>query len=390
MRLDAPVRSAAGVALAGAIALAIGLGIGRFAFTPLLPMMQADAGVTILSGSWLAAANSAGYLVGALAGVRWRIASPAVIRAGMLAVAATTFGMGLTNDYLVWLLLRGVAGTASAWILVATSAWTLATLAATGHAHLAGVVFSGVGWGIAVAGTFVLAAMAAGHSSSETWVALGLVALVATAASWNTLLRDAGTGRLTQRAAPPVRGSVSWEFGRTLLLVTCYGIFGFGYIIPATFLPAAARQIVANPLLFGLSWPLFGLAGAASTLVIGRLGQRWTDRTTWICSYLVLAVGVGLPALSDSIVALLVSALAVGGTFMVITMVGLREARSLAGPGAAQLIAAMTAAFATGQILGPLVAGQFFRVQGSFAPALLSAAALLIACAAVLIWDAKS
>ncbi len=108
--------------MAGAIALAIGLGIGRFAFTPLLPMMQADAGVTILSGSWLAAANYAGYLVGAFAGVRWRLASPAVIRAGLIAVAATTFGMGVTSDYLVWLLLRAVAGAATASILVATSA----------------------------------------------------------------------------------------------------------------------------------------------------------------------------------------------------------------------------------------------------------------------------
>lgn len=376
--------------MAGAIALAIGLGIGRFAFTPLLPMMQADAGVTILSGSWLAAANYAGYLVGALAGVRWRLASPAVIRAGLIAVAATTFGMGVTNDYLVWLLLRGVAGAATAWILVATSAWTLATLAATGHAHLSGVVFSGVGLGIAVAGTFVLAAMAAGHTSSETWVALGLVALVTTATSWNTLLRDAGNGRLAPRAAAPVRWNASWGSRRTLLLVTCYGIFGFGYIIPATFLPAAARQIVADPLVFGLSWPLFGLAGAVSTLVIGRLARKWTDRTTWIGSYVALAVGVAVPALSDSIAALFVSALAVGGTFMVITMAGLSEARSLAGPGAAQLIAAMTAAFATGQILGPLVAGYFVRVQGTFAPALLSAAALLIACAAVLIWDARS
>jgi MFS family permease len=222
------------VALGGSVALAIGLGIGRFAFTPLLPMMEADAGVTILSGSWLAAANYAGYLAGALAGVRWRLASPTVIRAGLIAVAASTFGMGVTNDYLAWLLLRAIAGAASAWILVATSAWTVATLAATGHAYLSAVVFSGVGLGIAVTGTLVLAATAAGQTSSETWVALGFVALITTATSWNTLLRDAGNGRPAPRAAAPVRRNGRWGPERTALLVTCYGIFGFGYIIPAT------------------------------------------------------------------------------------------------------------------------------------------------------------
>jgi MFS family permease len=123
--------------------------------------------------------------------------------------------------------------------------------------------------------------------------------------------------------------------------------------------------------------------------VIGRFARKWTDRTTWVCGNVVLAVGVAVPALSDSITALLVSALAVGGTFVVITMAALSEARSIAGPDAAQMIAAMTAAFATGQILGPLVAGYLVSVQGTFAPALLSAAVLLIACAAVLIWDAR-
>ena len=111
------------------------------------------------------------------------------------------------------------------------------------------------------------------------------------------------------------------------------------------------------------------------------MARRWTDRDIWIGSYLVMAVGVALPAVLGGLGPLLASAIAVGGTVMVATLAALREARALAGP---QLIAGMTATFATGQIIGPLVAGYLVDLQGSFAPALLAASALLLASAAVL------
>lgn len=386
----APGRETYRVALGGAVALALGVGVGRFAFPPLLPMMQADAGLTILSGSWLAAVNYFGYFLGALAGVRWRLESPAAIRVGLLVVALTTLAMGLTTDDLAWLLLRGLAGGASACILIATSAWTLAGLALNGHTRLSGIVFGGVGVGIVIAGALVLAAMAAGVRSSETWVILGVAALAATAASWNTLLRDAARdGGGTTR--PPIRrrAESSWVHGRSRLLVACYGAFGFAYIIPATFLPAAARQAVADPLLFGWSWPLFGVAGALSTLAAAQLTGRWTDRGIWVGGYVVMALGVALPAFGAGLAPLLLSALAVGGTFLVITMAALREARSLAGSAAPELIAAMTAAFAVGQILGPLAAGYLLEVEGTFAPALLAAATVLLGSAAALTVDAR-
>lgn len=377
----APERPPYRLALAGAVALALGLGLGRFAFTPLLPLMQMDAGVTILSASWLAAANYGGYLVGALIGVRWRLESPAAIRAALVVVAAVTLAMGLTDSYIGWLVLRTIAGVASAVVLVAVSAWTLFRLSASGYPAYGAIVFAGVGFGIFAAGTFVLGAMAVGVRSSHAWIVLGALALLITATAWNTLFRDDGASR---SVPPPVRGG-----GRTLaharVLVPCYGALGFAYIIPATFLPAAARQIVPDPMAFGWSWPLFGLAAVLSTIASVAMADRWTDRAIWTGSYVVMALGVALPAFVPGLVALLISGVVVGGTLSVITLVALREARAAAGPAAAQLIAAMTAAFATGQIIGPLVAGYLVEMQGTFATALVSAAVLLLASAAVLL-----
>src|SRR6267143_1348490 len=115
------------IALAGLAALAVAMGVGRFAFTPLLPMMQADSGLSLAAGGWLASANYLGYLLGALS-AGFVVRSPLLIRIGLLAIAATTLAMGFTHQLVVWAALRLAAGIASAWVLVHVSAWCLPRL----------------------------------------------------------------------------------------------------------------------------------------------------------------------------------------------------------------------------------------------------------------------
>jgi len=162
------------------------------------------------------------------------------------------------------------------------------------------------------------------------------------------------------------------EFWR---LVLCYGVYGFGYIIPGTFLPVMARAAIADPLVFGWAWPAFGAAALASTLLVAHLGHG--HRRAWAASHLVMAAGVAAPVAVPGLFGILVAALCVGGTFVVITMVALQEARAVAGAGARGLIAAMTAAFALGQILGPLAVAFLVQAGGGFSAALLLASGLL-------------
>src|SRR5213593_3702616 len=105
------------IALAGLAALAVAMGIGRFAFTPMLPMMQADSGLSLIAGGWLASANYLGYLFGALSAGFFR-RSGRVIRLGLLLIAGTTLAMGITHQTAVWAALRLAAGMASAWVVV--------------------------------------------------------------------------------------------------------------------------------------------------------------------------------------------------------------------------------------------------------------------------------
>jgi hypothetical protein len=140
-----------------------------------------------------------------------------------------------------------------------------------------------------------------------------------------------------------------WDF------ILCYGIFAFGYIVPATFLPAMARQLVDDPLVFGLTWPIFGLAATASVAAAARWLSSWPRRTVWSVAQGVLALGAALPLFTQALWGLALAALLVGGTFMVITMAALQLIRERAAANPTPFLARMTIAFATGQILGPLM-----------------------------------
>jgi MFS family permease len=359
--------------LTGLAGLAVAMGIGRFAFTPLLPLMQAD-GLTLSQGAWLAEANYLGYVLGALACFVLNSSPSRAARGGLVAVSLFTLGMAFSPSFVVSLLLRLAAGVASAFVLVGISAWALGAMAGPRRTEGPGRVFAGVGIGILAAGLVALAVGLAGGTASLGWWVVGGVAAVVAAATWSSL-RFAGspTADTTQ---PPSRSP--------LTLVACYGAFGFGYILPATFLPALARELVADPVVFGWTWPIFGAAAAVSTWACGALLHQTSPRTLWAVSQLVMAVGVLLPAAAPrSIVSLGVSAMCIGGTFMVVTMAGLQEAHRVAGVGAPRLMAAMTAAFGTGQLIGPLLVGFGADVRWAFTAAtlvlLLSSTALLVA-----------
>ena len=376
-------RAPALVCAAVLLTLAVAMGVGRFAFTPLFPLMVRDGLLDGHAGAMLAAANYLGYLVGALAAARVRLGSAALLALGLVGTVVITAAVGLSTSLPVWVLLRFLAGVMSAWSLVAASAWGLGWLAVLGRAGLAGIAFAGVGLGIAGAGMFCLVAGGRGVPSTSMWIDLaGLAALAA-------LLPLAVSRRLGAPPvpAPPSRaGAPAPAAARTGGLVVCYTLYGFGYILPATYLPALARQLVDDPHVFGLAWPLFGAAGAVSTVLLSwRLG-RAHRLATWAVCHGIMALGVLLPAVWTSLASVSIAALLVGGTFMVITLVGMQEARARAAGQATQVLGRMTAGFAFGQLVGPLVSAGIghlgFGEAGALRLALGLSAAGLVASGA--------
>lgn len=362
--------------LTGMTGLAVAMGIGRFAFTPLLPVMQQDVGLPLAQGSWLATANYAGYLVGAAICMIVAMRPAWTIRWGMLSTAAFTLGMGLTSNFALWFALRFLAGAASAFVLVGVSAWTMSILARRVEPGWSGPVFSGVGIGICLSGLICLGAGAVALGSRATWILFGSIAALCTLLLWRRLAKDAGP---VWSGGEPERGRLS---GHARLCVACYGAFGYGYIIPATYLPALAREVIPDPSVFGWVWPALGAAAAISTAIAARCLPRLSPRRLWAYSQLVLAIGVIVPICAANLLALMIAALCVGGTFVVITMAGIQEARRLGGGHAARLIAMKTTAFAFGQIAGPLTVS-LFHESGLVVPSVIAASALVASSASL-------
>jgi predicted MFS family arabinose efflux permease len=376
--------SAAAPALTGLAALASAMGVGRFAFTPLLPLMQQAGAITLAQGGSLARANYLGYLAGAVLCTIVRFSPGRVARLGLVAVAALTAGMGLTDAFPAWVVLRFLAGVASAFVLVGVSAWVLPLLAARGRPAWSGWVYTGVGTGVLACGLVGLAAGVLDVRPRTAWLLLGAGSAAVAIVCWRALGAEAPAPALAAAPGAPPRAAAAWR------AVVAYGAFGFGYIVPATFLPAAARAVVRDPAVFAWTWPVFGLAAAVSTIAASRWWRGLPPRTVWARAQLVMAVGVLAPAWRTTVSTLLVCAVCVGGTFMVVTMAGLQEARRLAGPGAARLMAAMTAAFAVGQLVGPFTVTSLDPSAGVAVPHVIAAAVLLLGLAVLVLGPAPA
>ena len=343
----------------GIVALAAAMGVGRFAFTPLMPLMMRDGTLSAAAGAEWAAANYGGYFFGALT-ASWFSGDPRRgVQLSLIGIALTTLAaawIGGETLALLGAVLRAAAGVFSAWALVCASGWCLAELARRHVPQLGAWIYTGVGLGIALAGA--LAWLGGRQPASRLWLELGLVATVGAVFAGLGL---GGRGGAPAPAAAHLPPAVAPSRGYGHLgLVLCYGTFGFGYIVPATFLPAMAQQLVADPLVFGVTWPLFGLAATLSVAAAARWLADWPRRRVWALAQGTMALGTVLPLATQALWALAASAVLVGGTFMVATMAGLQLARERLPTNPTPLLARMTVAFAAGQIAGPL----FVRLLG--------------------------
>jgi MFS family permease len=327
----------------GAAALAAGMGVGRFVYTPILPLMHAQAGLSPQLGAGLATANYVGYLVGALTAIvlPGLVGSRAVLRVSLLVLVASLALLPATHAAVGWLGLRAIAGVTSALIFVVAGSALLSGLRAHGQ-HLVGWGFGGVGAGIALSGGLVLA-LRTGGTWQEAWWSAAALALVCTALAWRLPVGGpaAAGGARAERVGP------RWFAA----LLTSYSLEGVGYIIAGTFLVAAIDQSAPGWVGSG-AWVLVGLAALPSTALWALLSRTWSRPTLLTAALVVQAVGIALPVLAGGVPAALGSAVLFGATFLGAATLTLAIGAHLGVPRA---VAILTTGYSAGQILGPLV-----------------------------------
>lgn len=385
-------------AVAGLLALAVAMGIGRFAFTPLLPMMLAERSVNLAGASLLASANYLGYLLGALACTfqpwLWRrlgwppANAPALVRGGLVATVLLTGGMAL-HWPAGWPLLRFAAGVASAVVFLYTTGWCLEQLARRGVPQMGALIYTGPGAGIVVSGLAAGGLVALHAPAALGWGAFGVLAAVLTALIWPVVRRHPLPVATSGPAAGGLAAPAPTRAGPTELglLVVAYGLAGLGYIITATFLPVIARQALPGSPWLDLFWPLFGLGVIMGAVLASRIRGPGDQRLRLAVCYVIQAMGVAASLVSPTLAGFALGSLLLGLPFTAITFFAMQEARRVRPLDPTSLMGLKTAVYGLGQIAGPPLAAWlvgrsasaaqgFDRALGIAAGALLAGALL--------------
>jgi predicted MFS family arabinose efflux permease len=375
MQPDRPIA----LAFAGLAAIAAAIGIGRFAYTPILPTMLAALGWSKSDAGLVASANLLGSFVGALlAGRPFVAARPRhCLLAALTISVASTAAMSLPSDIACFVGLRFIGGVASAFVIVCASALVLERLQASGRGSLSAIHFAGVGFGIMVSAITVSAMQEWGAPWRSLWIGSGAIAMLAAMAASALIRTSDHVGASSKPAAFQTSPS-----GLRAMIVA-YGLFGFGYVITATFLVAIVRLTDEVCVLESWVWMLFGLAAVPSVTAWSWLGERIGILNAFAAACVIEAIGVAASVEWVTIAGICFSALLLGGTFMGITALGFMAARMLSGGNPHRAFGRATASFSIGQMAGPVLAGFLSERFGDFRLASLIAAAAL-AIAAVL------
>ena len=388
------------ITAASAASLAVAMGIGRFAFTPVLPMMLHDGVVDLESGSYLATANYLGYLAGAMICTALPRSSTrqltVAIRLGLIATALLTAGMAWQASVL-WGPFRFLSGVVSAIVFVFTNDWCVRELARRGKPNLASLIFIGPGLGITLSGLAASGMVAAGWRASDAWLAFAALALVMIACVWPAYRRSAAELPAPAATASAMRteqqGAVtaqSQQADKTpresssemAVFSVAYGFAGFGYIVTATFLPVIARDALPGSAWLDLFWPILG-ASVVVGCIIGTRAPPWIDyRAALIVAYLVQALGVALTLAWPSVAGFVISSILVGLPFTIITFLAVQEIRRLRPHHVSRFVGLLTVTYGIGQIAGPplvgILVGQIGSASLGFTIALGVAASTLV------------
>jgi len=368
---------------AGISSLILALGIARFSYTPLLPLMQHQAGLGVAAAGWLAAINYAGYLSGALVAslIGDMVLKDRLYRIGMVLAIVSTAMMGMTTDFTLWALSRFVAGLSSAAALLLGSGLILNWLIRHNHRSELGLHFSGIGLGIACSAAAV-ALMTQWLNWREQWFALTLVGclLLIPALRWLPPPDRSSVTRTGQKMEDVPPGALFMR-----LFMFAYFCAGIGYVVSATFIVAIIDHM---PGLAGngtLVFFVIGVAAAPSCIAWDLIARRAGTLNALISASVLQIIGIMLPVLAGGLVAALAGAILFGGTVMGIVSLVLTMAGRYYPTRPAKMMGKMTLSYGAAQIMGPAITGWLATRLGSYEAGLYLAGGFMAAGAGLLV-----
>jgi predicted MFS family arabinose efflux permease len=362
---------------AGIFSLILTLGVARFAYTPLLPLMQQQAGLGLSDGGWLAAINYVGYLSGALltsmiSDLRLK---DRLYRTGLVLAVLSTIGMAWTESVWLWGLLRFVAGFATATGLLVGSGLILNWLIRHGHRSELGIHFGGVGLGIVFC-SVVVELLYQSFDWRALWYIFSALGVALLIPAWAWLPRQEQGGMTRSGETLVDRPPDKWFLRVFILAYFCAGI---GYVVSATFIVAIVEQLPGLEGKGTLTFLLIGAAAAPACVFWDLVARRIGDINALIWASLIQIFGILLPALSNHPVPTFISAILFGGTFIGIVSLVLTMAGRYYPTRPAKMMGKMTVSYGVAQIAAPAITGVLAEhANGSYSSGLYLAAGAMV------------
>lgn len=373
------------VLLAGVFSQILCVGIARFAYTPLLPIMQEQTWMGDAAGGWLAAVNYLGYISGALiaASINDLKLKDTLYRIGLVLAIITTAAMAFTENLSLWMLLRYLAGLASAGSMLIASGLILNWLIRNDHRGELGIHFAGIGLGIAIAALLVELMMYLSQGWAQQWLWLSLLGLILAIPAWAWLPRPVA-GNVTSGGAILTDSPPSNRF--MWLMMAAYFCAGYGFVITATFIVAFVER---QPELAGmgpLTFVFVGLAAAPAVMLWDIVARHAGYLNALLLTFIIQVGGILLPVIYPTLPVVLLSALLFGGTFVGSVSLVLTMAGRLYPTKPAKLMGKMTISYGTAQVIAPALTGMLAAKFGNYDLGLWIAGGFVVVGILLVLW----
>ena len=371
------------VFIAGICSLVLTMGIARFAYTPLLQVMQDANIVNDAVGGWLAALNYVGYLSGTIiaASISNLILKDKLYRMSLIIAVISTIAMAWTENWVIWAIWRYLAGLTSAGGLLLGSGLIMNWLMRNGYNMNMGVHFGGVGLGIVVS-AIAVEFMLPTYNWAEQWELFAILGLILAIPAWCWLPIPDGhdvtkSGQQLSDKLPDAK----W----LRLLSLSYFCVGIAYVIYATFLVVIVNNREELIGYGNLAWFLVGLTMIPCCYIWEKVAYRTGDFLAFLMAYIMMTVSIAILIFDVPLWLIAVSALLYGGSMMGIVSMMLTLVGKLAPTKPAKLMGKVSIYYAIAQIIGPAFAGYMAEISGNYYAVMLYSTIIMLIGIALLV-----
>ena len=360
------------------LALMIAMSISRFAYTPILPFMQQDTSMNNQNAGLLATFNYLGYLMGAIIPMFITIKSKVFdLKLYVMINVISVILMGFSEHFLIWSVLRIIAGITSGTIFVVASNVALEALRMANKQSISGILYSAVGIGIFSSSIFIFLYTQA-QTWKATWIILGVVALMAGIIILTSMKDNPSISKHSTSSNQNQGKALNRAF--IIPFSIAYFFEGAGYIVTGTFLVALIKTIPAYADYAALSWMFVGLGAMPATLIWSLFAEKIGYKKAIYSALILQIISVGLPIFSHHMLGLIVASMLFGATFLGLTTLFMSKSQELMyhTNQKLNLVSLLTVIYSVGQMIAPMIAGVLIRDSNNYQLELTFAMILLI------------